>query len=681
MVLDAPQPPAKQEAPFVPPVEPPLVFDTFDGLDTNASRPGIDDKKCYWIDGWFPLGRNNLRTLPGIGPPVYTSEAGTKVVFFDFGNIGTKPIMIVLHDNGRVESVDPSTGLETQILAAGTITNPSSTSIGVSQWGSQYIIIVANQANGYWLWDGTNIFSAGSIGPDVTIVNNGLDYTSQPTITANGGAGTGASFSAVLLNGFVQQVSILNPGSGYLVTDAAILAFTGGGSTGKTATGFGVVSAGTIASVSVTAGGAGYTSTAVGSLLGGGGANTSVSIVVSAGTVASVSMLARGIGYTTSPVLFVTDPNNPVAQAEIDMMPFGVQGTAAETFQSRVWVVNGPEVEFTAPGSVVDFSTSSGGGAFVSTDSFLRYGFTQPKQSNGFLYLIADSSMNYLSGVQTSGTPPTTTFTNQNANPEIGTPWAPTVDVFGSNILFANAFGAQVSYGGAVKKISEPLDGVYNTVPNFGGLTPSAGKAIIFGKKCWILLLPIIDPVSQTRENKLLIWNERIWFTSRQEVPLTFIQHQEINSVITCYGTDGNSIYPLFNRPSPNFTKTVQSKLWDKPGGYFERKVATRLFGIANYNSILAPTLLVSVDNENGSAPPVALNPPALVWRTADDSVMNWTTADGSPMIWLSPGITSFDPVPVAQQGDLIGLTVTTNAADVTLISMSLFSDDWAYRG
>ena len=46
--------------------------------------------------------------------------------------------------------------------------------------------------------------------------------------------------------------------------------------------------------------------------------------------------------------------------------------------------------------------------------------------------------------------------------------------MFSRNILFANDFGVQVSYGGAVNKISENLDGVYNSIPGFGGFTPSA---------------------------------------------------------------------------------------------------------------------------------------------------------------------------------------------------------------
>ena len=159
------------------------------------------------------------------------------------------------------------------------------------------------------------------------------------------------------------------------------------------------------------------------------------------------------------------------------------QGTAIETYSGRVWIANGPTITFCVPGSMIDFSSADGGGNFTSTDSFLRVSYIQPQADQRLFVSDRRFILNYISGVQTSGSPPVTTFTNQNADPEAGSPWPATIDVFNRNILFANAFGAHVSYGGAVTKVSELLDGVYNTVPNFGNITPSAAKAIIFGKK------------------------------------------------------------------------------------------------------------------------------------------------------------------------------------------------------
>lgn len=432
--------------------------------------------------------------------------------------------------------VNTSTGISTNIAAAATITNPSRASVGVSQFGSQYIIIVAQQTNGYFLWDGTTFYVPGGPGP---------------------------------------------PASGHT-------------------------------------------------------------------------------------------------------MPLAIGGSAVETYQGRVWIASGATIIFSAPGAVNDFSTGNGGGNFTSTDSFLRVKFTQLKQTNGFLYLIGDSSVNYISGVQTSGSPPTTTFTNQNADPEVGTPWGATPLVFSRNILFANPFGVQVSYGAAVTKISEDLDGIYNTVANFGSFLPSAAKAIIYAKKCFVLLLPIVDPVSGQQVNKLLLWDGKgRWWASQQEVPLTYIQYQEINSVLTTYGTDGNVIYPLFNQPSIGFTKTVQSKLWDKPGSYHMVKASSRLWAMFRYYSALSPDLRITIDNETSSESVASsVGPLAAQWSTASGADATWATASAAVATWTSTGgIVILVPTGIAQNGRLSGMTVQTEAADMAILSMMIQNEVEGYAG
>lgn len=426
------------------------------------------------------------------------------------------------------------------------------------------------------------------------------------------------------------------------------------------------------------------------------------SLIAPAGTLTSPSRISTGLSqYGSSYVLFVSSQANgyfiwdgtafysPGATVPgHGVVPTGISGTSVETYSGRVWISLGSAVNFTAPGSITNFSTGSGGGSFTSSDSFLRVAFSQLKQTNGFLYLIADSSINYISGVTTTGTPPTTTYTNQNADPEVGTPWAGTVDVFGRNIIFANAFGAHVSYGSAVTKISDDLDGVYNSVPNFGGMIPSAAKAIIFGKKVWILLLPIIDAYTGQQTNKLFIWNNKHWTTSSQDVPLIYIQHQEINSFITAYGTDGKSIYPLFTLPSANFKKVVQSRLWDQPLGYQMTKTTNRLFGLCQYYSLIAPTLTVSIDNENSSTGSTNTNtlnlgPVEATWTNNVGLMASWVNQYGSPVTWFVTGnsIVVFEPTAVGQQGSLLGITAATRSPDMALISIMIQPEVYSYRG
>lgn len=533
-----PQPPQEvNPTPYTPAGPPePQIFETFDGMNTTTSRPGVKDDQMWWCDGFMPIGPRFLRTLYDVGAPITFAGGTSAVVFFEFINIGVTPYCLSVHADGSIRATNTETFVVATIAAAGTITSPSRSTVGISQYGAQYALIVADQTNGYFIWDGTTFYSPGQSAP-------------------------------------------------------------GGGT-----------------------------------------------------------------------------------------MPSSVGGTAVETYQGRVWIADGSNIIFSAPGEVADFATGSGGGSFASSDSFLRVRFTQLRQTNGFLYLIADSSVNYISGVQTSGSPPVTTFTNQNADPEVGTPWGSAVTVFNRNILIANSFGVHVSYGAAVTKISDVLDGIYNTVTDFGSFVPSVAKAIIFGKKVFLLLLPIVDPYTGQQVNKLLMWDGKRWWASAQSIVLTYIQYQEINSVLTAWGTDGSSIYPLFQQPGTGFTKVTQSKLWDKPGSIQFTKASSRIWGMFRYYSDESPELRISVDNETGAnSQEFDLGPLELDWVNNADVPIVWSNNDvpAATIEWTSAqeGIVVLDPNFAVQNGVLTGLTVATEAADMAIIQLMLKNEIQDYRG
>lgn len=529
-VKPAAQPQPNPYLPLGPPD--PLLFEDFEGINTQTTRPGVDDKQMAWCDGWMPIAKRKLRTMYGVGEPMNFASSGTTVSFFAFANIGATRYCISVMSNGAIIATNTVTYGQTFIASPGIIQNPSRLNVGLTQYGSKYVIIVSAQANGYFIWDGTQLYLPGNVFP---------------------------------------------------------------------------------------AGG---------------------------------------------------------------LIPTGISGTTVEIYAGRVWIGNGATLTFSAPGSVVDFTSGSGGGNATSSDSFLRVRYIQLVQTNGFLYLIADSSINYISGVQTSGSPPTTTYTNQNADPEVGTPWPSTVQTFGRSIVFGNAFGAHASYGGAVAKISDMLDGIYNTVPDFGGFIPSAAKAIIFGKRVWILLLPIIDPISAQQVNKMFLWDGKRWWASPQEVTITYIQSQEVDSVLTAWGSTGTAIYPMFQRPTVGFTKIAQSKLWDKNGGYMFNHSNNRLFGLVQYYSSESPDLRVSIDNETGSAEnELSLTPLASNWETGATPVQWFDGA--SEVTWYNAGsgITVIPPTAIGQQGVLQGFTVETECADMALISLAMDSKIVGYRG
>ncbi len=593
----------EQGNPYLPPGPPPMLCEEFMGINTSTSRYGVDPKQVFWCDGLMPLGPKLLRTMPDVGAKIWTAPAAAQITFFDFANIGANPIMIGFQNDGSVWQINTNTKIATNILPPGTIKNPNQTTMGITQWGSQYVIIVANQTNGYWLWDGTTAYTAGSIGPVVTITAGGSNY-SNPVITVTGGSGSGIALSATLANGAISKITVTNPGTNYVATDTL--------------------------------------------------------------------------------TVVITDSTGSGATATVTLMPFGIQGTGVETYAGRVWIINGALLTFSAPGSVTVFATSAGGGQTISVDSFLRVGYTKLIQTNGFLYLIGDSSINYISGVQTAGSPPSTTFTNQNADPEVGTNWPLAIDTWSRNIVFANPFGAHVSYGAAVTKISEPLDGVYQTVPGFAGVLPSSAKHILFGKKIWILLLPIVDPVSGLVVNKLLIWNGKIWWSSPQGINLVYIQHQEINSILTAYGTDGQSVYPLFQTPSSVFTKTLQTKLWSDPAGYQLMKTAARLWMLLNFQKSSPITFKVSIDAEQATNFATYTSPTnVIVVKNASGTIIPTKNASGTviPVVSILGGIYAFGGNKVTANGAVLGITFETNEPSLDIWSLMLQDQIAGYRG
>src|SRR5262249_21127535 len=150
----------------------------------------------------------------GIGSTLYTST-GPTVVFYGFANIGALPVMIVFLSDGSVVQVATTPGAITAILAPNTITSPSVTTTGMTQWGSQYVLIINQKAsgNGYYVWDGTSVYQAGTITPIVTLTAAGSGYTSAPTATVSGGTGTGIVLVAhITPTGTVTSITVTNGG-------------------------------------------------------------------------------------------------------------------------------------------------------------------------------------------------------------------------------------------------------------------------------------------------------------------------------------------------------------------------------------------------------------------------------------------------------------------------------------
>jgi hypothetical protein len=348
-------------------------------------------------------------------------------------------------------------------------------------------------------------------------------------------------------------------------------------------------------------------------------------------------------------------------------IPTGIKGTAVEIFQSRVWVDNGAQKSFSAPANGANFSGAQGGGTITATDNFLRIKFTTSKQASSFLYSFADSSINVISNVQSTGSPIVTTFNNQNVDPQVGAPFPGTVHAFGRGLVFANPSGVYALYGGAAEKVSGPLDGLF-AVADFTSTVPSGGVAIIYGVKVYVLLLRTTDYLGVAR-NMMFIWDGQKWFIGSQDLNLIYIESQEINSVLTLWGTDGKKLFRCFQTPS-TLKKTIQTKLYEGDS-YIIVKQMMRLFAIGKTNTGAAYQLTGTADmiSDTGTnSAPIQLQGQStqITWVNNSAQVIQWQNSLLQNINWVTVGL-QIQGQDLKVSASLFGLTLISTSLDFTL--------------
>ena len=723
----------------------------FDGMNQSDSRMAMEDKDFFYIENMTKIGNGTYRSTPDIGTALYTAPNGKTIICFYFFNIGSTNYAAVFLSDGTAIQVNTATGANTTISSsANTFYNSGiSTQLpACSQWGSQYLLISNNfNVNAYWVWDGSTLYTAGTLSPLITLTNIGSGYVSAPTVAAFGGNGTGATFTATVNAGSVVSIKVTNPGTGYQPGDNVQLYISGGGSDssaqltavlsagvvksviitnpgtgytngtyalgfsggggssaagtytvtgtvvtstnitnggsgytgaptvtfpsggGSSAAGVATISAGSVASVTVVHGGTNYTSTPTLTFIGGGGTGATGTAVLTANAITSVTITNAGSGYTSAPAVVVASGFNNAAAATVQLMPYGVSGSSMETFQSRVWIgypnqvgTNQTSGTFlvSAPGSFSDFASSDGGVVYNSTDSFLKAQYTNLKQSNGYLYPFGDSSVSVISNVQTSlnttTSLSTTTFNYQNTDPQIGTSWRDSCLPYSRTVLFANPIGAFGLYGGAVTKVSGKIDNVFTDgvfPPTSGALTPSSAVANVYSKKIAMLLATFKDPITGTNVNKMLCWDEKDWFFASQSISMTYIGTQEYTSDIFAWGTDGNSLYPMFTTPSATLTKKMVTKLYGTQDVVIKKRAYTFMFQAQDKSTTLSGV------NANVTIDTNYLNPTSGLYSYPLPTQIN---------IQAAPPTYPFVSVPSGDvYGMNIGATITSTSPDFVI--------------
>ena len=462
-----------------------------------------------------------------------------------------------------------------------------------------------------------------------------------------------------------QYLLVIDPVTGYYIWDGTA------GYIGQAGNATNTVSLAPV--VTITNGGTGYTSGATAAASGGLGSGATFSVQVVGGIVIGVTVLTAGTGYENGDSVTLTI--SPVgagsgATATVTLMPTGLIGTDIEVYESRVWILNKANIQLSAPDSVSNWSTGSGGDAFTATDSVLRVSYIAFRQSSGFLYPIADTSIDVINNVQTSSGG-STTFNNYNIDPQVGTVWRDSTEVFGRTIVLVNTAGVYGVYGGAAEKISGQLDGLFPTLA--AGFIPSTAVSVVYGQKLLIVLLKVTDIYGVNRPI-MFAWDGKKWFSASQNNNNVLkIATLSEDGVQQCWATDGLTLFQCFTTPTNLIAKIAQTKRWGLDN--FEITKETQRFAMQIENEADNPTeaveFTVVVDTPTSSQTFVLSFSGILQFVNGLSQPINFSPSGGGQIIW-----TVVSDLPqwanVSEAGKVIGATITSMNLDFVIEGISL---------
>lgn len=330
----------------------------FGTMNQQDSRVGIPDNELYFRENFIKTGASRLRTLWDKGASIYTAASGKTIVSFFFFNIAATQYAAVFLNDGTADQVQVSNGAVTHMSTTPNTFYQSGYPLPACvQSGSQYLLVANNNTpNSYWIWDGSILYSAGSLSPVIDITNGGSGYSSAPTVAAFGGSGSGWAGTAAVADGAVVSITTTNPGTGYRPGDIVQFAFSGGGSD-NSAILEAVLSGATVGHIELLAGGTGYTSAPTISFINGGG-HASATASISAGGVSGIAVVTGG-DYGSTPTVIISGGGGSGATATATLT-----GTAITSFtvtNPGTGYTSAPTVSFLGGGQAAATATISGG--------------------------------------------------------------------------------------------------------------------------------------------------------------------------------------------------------------------------------------------------------------------------------------------------------------------------------
>lgn len=141
----------------------------FKGVNLTDTRTSIADEEFAWLENAIPVGKGNMRLVPGSAAILATVVAGITSMWGEVLRTGTNTSSVILtvNNDGSMNQVDASSGTNTVIAVAGTVTSKAR----LTMWKDNPVLII-DPTKGYFQYDGASpvtVISATELGTDIAV--------------------------------------------------------------------------------------------------------------------------------------------------------------------------------------------------------------------------------------------------------------------------------------------------------------------------------------------------------------------------------------------------------------------------------------------------------------------------------------------------------------------------------
>jgi hypothetical protein len=417
----------------------------------------------------------------------------------------------------------------------------------------------------------------------------------------------------------------------------------------------------------VTAGGSGYTSGATAAISGGSGSGATVTVTVVAGVVTAIVLTNPGSGYEAADTLTVTITAvgaGSGATATAFVWPFiSPNPTTIAEFQGRVFLAQTNVITYTGTGGYDDFSSGDASGTFTINDPDLVHSITALRSLNNYLFVVGDNSIKQIGNLTVASS--ITSFTLVTLSSDQGTIFQNAICSFNRLMLFGNTVGVYAVFGSSVEKISDDMDGVFQSLDFTQNLVAAVND--INNIHVFLLLAKYIDPALGARSLIMAYMNKK-WFVISQGNSLKYITTAIIDGTTNTFSTSGSDITKILSNPNTPVNITVKTAL-SPHGNPLQGKRALR-YAVTQLIS-QSNTLKLTFESEIGNNAITYNTVSAVEWMNNSNQVIQWINNSSSAVNFYGSGFI-YATGQCTVSGAYLGATLTGTVANFALNAIML---------